>query len=127
VDATAPGVVTLASMAAEMTARAWPMGPPSRVQLDDEATIVVTDDPDGILVTWTPGASARNLTIDVDVRERTGSSGDVSAVTTLSGPALAAVAGQAAVTTSTGPAWALDASAGHAWLRFVGPGSARID
>lgn len=126
VPAASPGIVTLAQMASEMHARAWPMGASGPVILDDEATIAVTDDDHGVTVTWTPGQSARNLTIDVDVRERTGTSGPVSTVTTATGTPLTPVEGQAAVTASTGPAWALDATAGHAWLRFVGPGSATV-
>jgi alpha-D-xyloside xylohydrolase len=125
VDATAPGVVTLASMATEMQARSWARGP-SSVVLDDGAAIVVTDDATGITVAWTPGGSAQNLTIDVDVRERMGTGGAVGTVATLSGAPLAQAAGQAAVAASAASAWALDSTAGHAWLRFVGHGSASI-
>jgi len=111
VEASAPGVVTLASRAGEMQARAWAMGP-SSVVLDDASRIDVTDDAQGVTVTWAPGATARQLTIDVDLRERTGSNGTPSTVETVSGTPLGS--------------GSVDAASGHATLRFVAAGSARI-
>ena len=84
VDATAAGVVTLASQATELHARAWAAGPAS-VTVDDGSRIALTDDAKGVTVTWTPGVLARNLTIDVDVRPRTGGSPAVTTVEGVSG------------------------------------------
>ncbi len=125
VQATEPGVVTLASQASEIAARAWPRGA-STVTLDDASRIDVADGGDGIVVTWTPGGpagtSATNLTIDVDTRVRTGEPGPVTQV---SGTGFgAALSSQAAVAASSGNAWAL--SAGHAYVRLVGAGRATI-
>jgi alpha-glucosidase (family GH31 glycosyl hydrolase) len=124
VDATAPGVVTLASRASELEARAWARGA-SSVVVDDGSEIDVADDASGVTVTWKPGSAARDLTVDVDTRARTGATGAASTVDTLSGAALAAVADEAAVRGAPGAAWAVDAGRGHVWLRFAGAGSAR--
>jgi alpha-D-xyloside xylohydrolase len=125
VEASAPGVVTLASQAAEMQARAWANGA-SSVVLDDGAAIAVNDGADGVTVTWTQGASATNLTIDVDLRVRSGG-GSVTPVTvaTLAGGTLAPVASPSALVGSSTPGWA-PGSTGHVSLRFVGPGAALI-
>jgi alpha-D-xyloside xylohydrolase len=120
-DATEPGVVTLASMASEMTARAWASGS-ATVTLDDGSRIDVVDGATGITVTWAPGSSATNLTIDVDTR--TGASGAVTIVTSASGGALTALTSEQAVAQSSKGAWAI--VAGHAYLRLVGAGSATI-
>jgi alpha-D-xyloside xylohydrolase len=125
VEASAPGVVTLASQVAEMQGRAWAMGA-SSVVLDDGAAIAVSDAADGVTVTWTEGASVANLTLDVDLRVRSGSSGSIpGAVDTLTGPALVAMASPAALANSPTAAWA-PGPAGHVSLRFVGSGSARL-
>ena len=124
VDATAPGVVTLVSQAAEMRARAWPAGAASAT-LDDGARIDVADDAGGVTVTWTPGASASRLGIDLDLRVRPAGSA-LATVDTLSGPVLAPAGDPAGVEAAGAPSWAIDAAAGHAHLRFVGPGSARV-
>jgi len=125
VEASAPGVVTLASQVAEMQGRAWAMGA-SSVVLDDGAAIAVNDAADGVTVTWTQGASVTNLTLDVDLRVRTGTSGPIpGAVDTLTGPALVAVASPAALAGSPTPAWA-PGNPGHVSLRFVGSGAARV-
>jgi hypothetical protein len=124
VEATAPGVVTLASQAADMRARAWPSGSAS-VALDDGGRLDVADDAGGVTVTWTPGASAVNLTADLDLRVRPGGAA-LTAVDTLSGAPLGPEATPAAVEGAAASAWSIDAAGGHAWLRFVGGGSARI-
>jgi alpha-D-xyloside xylohydrolase len=124
VDSAAPGVVTLASMAAELRARAWANGRASAV-VDDGARIDVTDDAAGVGVRWAPGAAAANLTIDVDLRVRA-AGGVGTAVETVDGAPLAAAPGADAVRSSTTPAWFIDSSSGHAWLRFVGGGSALV-
>lgn len=120
VEATEPGVVTLASMAKEMTARAWPSGPAS-VTLDDGSRIDVADTSAGITVTWTPLLTLANLTMDVDTRVRTGTSGPVTSVTSASGGALTKLGSQAAVAQSSGGAWAI--VGGHAYVRMVGAAS----
>ena len=126
VNATEPGVVTLASRSSEIAARAWPSGP-ATVTLDDGSRIDVADAASGITVTWTPGGpagdSVTNLTIDVDTRVRTGATAAVTTVTGASG-ALAHLASQQAVAQSTGGAWTL--AAGHAYVRLVGAGSVLI-
>jgi alpha-D-xyloside xylohydrolase len=125
VEASAPGVVTLASQAAEMRARAWAMGA-SSVVLDDGAAIAVDDGAGGVTVTWTEGSSATNLTIDLDLRVRSGPGGaTIGSVDTLKGAPLAPVASPAALEGSPTPAWA-PGNAGHVSLRFVGSGSARV-
>jgi alpha-D-xyloside xylohydrolase len=143
VDATAPGVVPLAAAKAEMRARAWPAGT-SSVVLDDGSSIVIEDGSGGVTVTWESSGVVRNLTVDVDVRTRTGSSGPIEGVTTVSGPALMALSNssESAVEASTSPAWATNAAAGdagsatnpgspatatHVWLRFVGSGAALLE
>ena len=125
VEATEPGVVTLASQASEIAARAWPRGA-STVTLDDASRIDVADGSAGITVTWTPGGpaatSATNLTIDVDTRVRTGAPGPVTQV---SGTGFgAALSSETAVAGASGNAWAL--AGGHAYVRLVGAGSATI-
>jgi alpha-glucosidase (family GH31 glycosyl hydrolase) len=125
VEASAPGVVTLASQAAEMRARAWPSGD-SSVVLDDGSQIEVSDDGTGVTVTWQAGASASRLTIDVDLRTSAGGAGAATTVDTLSGTALAPVSDASAVQASSVPAWSFDAGSGHAWVRFMGAGSARL-
>jgi alpha-glucosidase (family GH31 glycosyl hydrolase) len=120
VEATEPGVVTLGSMAKEMTARAWPSGPAS-VTLDDGSRIDVADGSSGITVTWTPLLTLANLTLDVDTRVRTGTSGPVTSV---SGGALTRLASQAAVAQSATGAWAI--VGGHAYVRMVGAASVTI-
>jgi hypothetical protein len=122
-DATEPGVVTLASRATEMTARAWPSGPAS-VTLDDGSRIDVGDGAGGITVTWTPLRTAVNLTIDVDTRVRTGTTGPVTSVTATSGEALAKLASASAVAQSSAGAWAI--VGGHAYVRLAGAGSVTI-
>ena len=122
VEANAPGVVTLASLGTEMRARAWPAGTAS-VVLDDASVIDVTDDAGGVTVSWESSGVVTNLTIDVDVRVRTGSSAPVTRVDTLSGGTLGAAGDAGAVQASATPAWA-PGNPGHVWLRFVGPGSA---
>ncbi|MGD0524867.1 MAG: TIM-barrel domain-containing protein [Polyangiaceae bacterium] len=124
VEASAPGVVTLASQAAEMQGRAWAMGA-SSVVLDDGAAIAVSDAADGVTVTWTAGASATNLTLDVDLRVRSGGASDSATVATLAGRTLAPVASPAALAGSPTPAWA-PGNPGHVTLRFVGSGAARL-
>jgi alpha-D-xyloside xylohydrolase len=125
VEASAPGVVTLASQIAEMQGRAWAMGT-SSVILDDGSAITVNDAASGITVGWTQGTSVANLTLDLDVRERTGASGPLSgAVDTLSGATLAAVASPADLVGSPTPGWA-PGMTGHVSLRFVGSGSALV-
>jgi alpha-glucosidase (family GH31 glycosyl hydrolase) len=132
VDASAPGVVTLASQAREMRARAWasnsgtaPAGD-SAVALDDGASIDVSDVGGQVTVTWQPGATATNLTIDVDLR--TSARGAVAGTTvdTLSGPSLVQASDASAVQASSVPAWSFDAGTGHGTLRFIGAGSARF-
>jgi len=127
VNATEPGVVTLASRSAEIAARSWASGPAS-VTLDDGSRIDVADAASGITVTWTPGgpagASATNLTIDVDTRARLGGSGAVTTVVAASGGPIAPVSSQQAVAQSAGGAWAI--VGGHAYVRLVGAGSALI-
>jgi alpha-D-xyloside xylohydrolase len=108
VDASVPGVVTLASSAAELQARAWAAGPAS-VTVDDGSRIAIADDAGGVTITWTPGVLARKLTIDVDVRERTGGSPAVTTVDGVSGAA---------------PTWKL--ANGHAYVTLTGPSVARI-
>jgi len=129
-DATEPGVVTLASRATEMTARAWASGS-ATVTLDDGSRIDVADGAAGITVTWTPAApssptaySPVNLTLDVDTRTRAGGSGPLTTVTSASGGVLAPLSSAQAVAQSAGGAWAI--VAGHAYLRLVGAGSATI-
>ena len=125
VEATAPGVVTLASQVAEMQGRAWAMGA-SSVILDDGSAITVNDAGNGITVGWTQGTSVANLTLDLDVRERTGSSGSLSGtVDTLTGPTLAAVASPSDLAGLPTPGWA-PGMTGHFSLRFVGSGSALV-
>jgi alpha-glucosidase (family GH31 glycosyl hydrolase) len=125
VPASAPGVVTLVSQVAEMQGRAWAMGA-SSVVLDDGAAIAVNDGPGGVTVTWTRGASVTNLTLDLDLRVRSGGSGAIpTTVDTLTGPPLVAAASPAALQGSPTPAWA-PGNAGHVSLRFVGSGSARV-
>lgn len=119
-DATEPGVVTLGSRATEMTARAWASGT-SRALLDDGSLVELADDGAGVLVTWAAGTRLQNLTIDVDTRLR---SAPVTTVSSVSGAALAAVPTPADVSAASGGAWAL--AAGHAWVRLVGSGSARL-
>ena len=119
IDATVPGVVTLASRATEMLARAW-AGGTSSVTLDDGSRIQVTDAASGVTVRWSPGKSARNLTLDLDTRTHAG-----GAVTTVAGQgstSLAALGTAAAVQASSRSAWAL--TGGHAWIRLVGAGTA---
>lgn len=108
VGATAPGVVTLASQATELQARAWAAGPAS-VTVDDGSRIAIADDASGVTVTWAPGVLARKLTIDVDVRTRTGGSPAVTTVEGVSGAP---------------PTWKL--AGGHAVLVLTGPAVARI-
>ncbi|HTQ45705.1 MAG TPA: TIM-barrel domain-containing protein [Polyangiaceae bacterium] len=108
VSATAPGVVTLASRATELQARAWAAGPAS-VTVDDGSRIALTDDAKGVTITWAPGVLARTLTIDVDVRDRTGGS---PALTTVEGVSGAPPAGSIAN--------------GHAHVTLNGPAVARI-
>jgi alpha-glucosidase (family GH31 glycosyl hydrolase) len=122
VDATAPGVVTLASRATELWARSWASGPAS-VTTDDGSTIGITDDATGVTVAWAPGTSAHNLTIDVDTRARTGAMGAVKTVESLSGAPLVAMSSAAEVQASTGGAWAI--VGGHAYVRIAGSGKAR--
>jgi alpha-glucosidase (family GH31 glycosyl hydrolase) len=125
VEASAPGVVTLASQAAEMQGRAWAMGA-SSVVLDDGAAIAVSDTSAGVVVTWTRGASAANLTLDVDLRVRSAGTAPASpTVVTLSGATLAPVASAAALAGSPSAGWA-PGNPGHVSLRFVGSGSARV-
>ena len=123
VDASEAGVVTLASMAKEMTARAWPSGPAS-VTLDGGSRIDMDDAASGITVTWTPLLTLSNLTLDVDTRVRTGTSGPVTTVTSASGGTLTKLASQAAVAQSSTSAWAL--AGGHAYVRLVGAGRVTI-
>jgi alpha-D-xyloside xylohydrolase len=125
VDATAPGVVTLASQAAHVEARAWAMGSRS-VVLDDGSSISVDDGANGVTLAWAPGTSARDLFVDIDVRVRGMSGSPVTSVATLSGAPLAQVADEAAVRAAQGGAWALDAGKGHAWVRLPAAGSARL-
>lgn len=101
VDATAAGVVTLASRATQLEARAWVAGPAS-VTVDDGSRIALTDDATGVTIAWTPGVLARTLTIDVDLRARTGGSPALSTVEGVSGapPAGAVSNGHAQVTLS---------------------------
>jgi hypothetical protein len=108
VSATAPGVVTLASRATELQARAWAGGPAS-VTVDDGSRIALTDDAKGVTITWAPGVLARTLTIDVDVRARTGGS---PALTTVEGVSGAPPTGNIAN--------------GHAQVVLNGPAVARI-
>lgn len=124
VDATAPGVVSLASRKTEMAARAWPSGT-SSVVLDDGSAIVVQDGSAGVTVSWEPSGLVQNLTIDVDIRMKTGSSASIQGVSTVSGAPLAPLplSGAAAVQASPSSAWSSGAP-GHFWLRFVGPGVA---
>jgi hypothetical protein len=104
VDATQPGVVTLASRATELQARAWAAGPAS-VRVDDGSRIDLTDDAKGVTITWTPGVLARNLTIDVDLRARTGGSPALTTVEGVSGaPPTGNIANGHARITLTGPA-----------------------
>jgi alpha-D-xyloside xylohydrolase len=125
VEASAPGVVTLASQIAEMQGRAWATGA-SSVILDDGSAITVNDAANGITVGWTQGTSVANLTLDLDVRERTGASGPLSgAVDTLSGATLLAVASPSDLAGSPTSGWAPGAT-GHVSLRFVGSGSALV-
>ncbi|HEX8792168.1 MAG TPA: TIM-barrel domain-containing protein [Polyangiaceae bacterium] len=84
VGATAPGVVTLASLATDLEARAWVAGPAS-VTVDDGSRIALTDDAMGVTIAWTPGVLARNLTIDVDLRARTGGPPALTTVEGVSG------------------------------------------
>jgi hypothetical protein len=102
--------VTLASLATELEARAWVAGPAS-VTVDDGSRIALTDDAKGVTITWTPGVLARNLTIDVDVRTRTGGS---PALTMVEGVSGAPPAGNLAVTN------------GRAHFTLNGPAVARI-
>ena len=121
VDATAPGVVTLASRATEMLARAWAGGAAS-VILDDGSQIHVTDGTSGVTVQWSPGRSARSLTLDLDTRTR---SRGVS-VTRVDGQgtSLVLASSPAAVQASSRSAWAV--AGGHAWIRLVGAGAANV-
>lgn len=108
VGATAAGVVTLASQATELQARSWVAGPAS-VTVDDGSRIALTDDAQGVTITWTPGVLARNLAIDVDLRARTGGP---PGLTTVGGVSGAAPAGTVAN--------------GHARLTLTGASVARI-
>jgi alpha-glucosidase (family GH31 glycosyl hydrolase) len=123
VEASAPGVVPLSSQAAELRARAWPAGT-SNVVLDDGSSILVEDGPDGVTVTWESSGVVRNLTVDVDVRTRTGSTAPVGGVTTVTGAPLVELSSESAVEASVSPAWA--ASPTHVFLRFVGSGAALL-
>jgi alpha-D-xyloside xylohydrolase len=124
VAATAPGVVTLASQAAEMRARAWATAAAS-VILDDGAAITVLDAADGVHVSWSRGASATNLTLDLDLRTSAAGT-SLHAVDTLSGVPLVAEPSAAQVEGSVTPAWAPGSAPGHVLLRFVGPGAALV-
>lgn len=118
VDATEPGVVTLASRRAEAEARGWVRGA-SRAAFDDGAEIAIDDRPDGVAVTWSPGSARTMLTIDLDLRSH---AGNIAAVD----GAGSQVADEAAVRASTTSAWAIDAASGRAWVRIVGGGTARL-
>lgn len=121
VDATEPGVVTLAARRAEAEARAWVMGA-ARTTLDDGASIAIDDGAQGVGVVWAPGSTRTMLTIDVDVRARIGATGAITAVD----GAGSQLADDAAVRASTTSAWAIDATGGRAWIRIVGAGSAKL-
>jgi hypothetical protein len=125
VEATAPGVVTAAAQAAHVEARAWAAGVRS-VALDDGSVVSVEEGEGGIDVSWAPGAAARDLFLDVDLRERRSTGGPLTAVATTSGATLTQVADEAHVRAATGGAWALDGTKGHAWIRIPQAGSARI-
>jgi alpha-D-xyloside xylohydrolase len=132
VGASAPGVVTLASQAQEMRARAW--APPGRtspsgdssIRLDDGALIDVSDVGGEVAVSWQPGIAASNLTVDVDLRTSALGAVPGTTVDTQFGTPLVQVADASAVQASTVPAWSFDAASGHGTLRFVGTGSARF-
>ncbi len=108
VGATAAGVVTLATQAAELQARAWVAGPAS-VTVDDGSRIALTDDAKGVTIAWTPGVLARKLAIDIDLRARTGGP---PALTTIEGISGAMPAGSI--------------SNGHARVTLTGPSVARV-
>jgi hypothetical protein len=104
VDATVTGVVTLASKATQLAARAWVAGPAS-VTVDDGSRIALADDASGVTIAWTPGVLARTLTIDVDLQARTGGPPALTAVQGVSGaPPTGSVSNGHAVVTLTGPA-----------------------
>jgi alpha-glucosidase (family GH31 glycosyl hydrolase) len=123
VGATEPGVVTLASIGPEMTARAWASGS-STVTVDGGSRIDVVDTSTGVTITWTPGSTIGNLTLDMDTRVRTGSSTPVSTLSALSGGPYAHVSSTAQVSSSSSGAWFT--SNGHAYVRFVGAGSVSL-
>jgi hypothetical protein len=79
--------------------------------VDDGSRIALTDDAKGVTVTWTPGVLARNLTIDVDVRSRTGGSPDLTTVEGVSGAP---------------PTGSVTVTNGHANFTLNGPAVARI-
>ncbi len=124
VAATDPGTVSLAQHATEIEAQAWVLGPSVQTMLDDGGTMTVADDGSAVTVTWAPGSVRTQLTIDLDLNAR-GASG-LTRVATVAGAPLAPVTGEAAVRASPSSAWAIDPSRGHAWLRFVGAGTARL-
>ncbi len=121
VDATSPGVVTLASRASEVLARAWAAGT-SQIALDDGARIELSDGAQGVTVSWTAGSSAHDLTLDVDTRVRGSGGAAVTTAQGLGGTTLAAAASVGAVQGASSPAWAV--AGGHAWLRLPGSGKA---
>jgi alpha-D-xyloside xylohydrolase len=119
-----PSTVSLSAMAGIDVASAWVAGPATATCLDG-STIAITDESSGVGVTWSPSGVGSVLTVTLDLSQRTGSSGPVSQVVSVSGASPVSEPSAAAVSTASANAYYLLGT--EAVVRLVGAASVRIE
>ena len=84
----------------------------------------MTDDSQGVLVTWSPAGTGSTMTMTLDVSQRTGTTGALTTVTQTSGTSLTEETSAANVLSAPGAAVYL--SGDQIMLRMVGPTTVRF-
>jgi alpha-D-xyloside xylohydrolase len=118
-----PSTVSLSALAGQDAAAAWVRGAASSTCLDG-SIVSMTDDSQGVLVTWSPAGTGSTMTMTLDVSQRTGTTGALTTVTQTSGTSLTEETSAANVLSAPGAAVYL--SGDQIMLRMVGPTTVRF-
>jgi alpha-glucosidase (family GH31 glycosyl hydrolase) len=120
-----PSTVSLAALAGQDAAAAWVRGAASATCLDG-SVVSVTDDAQGVLVTWSPAGTGNTMTMTLDLSQRTGTTSALTTVSQTFGTSLTDETSAANVLSAPAGAGAVYLSGDQVTLRMVGPTMVRF-
>jgi len=118
-----PSTVSLSALAGHDAAAAWVHGNAQTTCLDG-SVLSITDDAQGVLVTWSPAGTGNVMTMTLDLSQRSGTTSALTATSLVYGVSLTEEASAANVTSAAGAAFFLEDD--QAVLRLVGPTALRF-